>query len=222
MELEKIIIILGPPGSGKGTQSKLLGQNLNFAYFSTGALLRDYAKADDELGRKIKNFIDNGIIIPDDLMVEIFEKQLETVSSFKGVILDGYPRTLGQVKILEGIMERHNINQLAVLFLEVDKQKLLGRLTRRKTCKNCQAIYLPAASAYATNICSKCAGELTVRADDDPKVIEKRFEEYLIKTKPVKDYYDGKGLVTYINGDQLIEEVQKEILEKLKYEKIKF
>lgn len=216
MKLEKIIVLMGQPGSGKGTQSKLLGEKLGFAYFSTGATLRDMVREGTELGKKIGEFVDNGIIIPDEMMVDIFRKKIVSLGEVKGVILDGFPRTPGQAKILEDLVMELGNPKIQALFLEVDKQKLLDRITKRKTCVNCQSMYKDDMPEYKSDICSKCGGKLVVRADDDPSVVEKRFDEYTNKTAPVKEHYEKQGILVHANGDQPIEAVHQEIMNKLK------
>ncbi|MBI2356292.1 MAG: nucleoside monophosphate kinase [Candidatus Doudnabacteria bacterium] len=187
MQVKNIIVIMGPPGSGKGTQSKLLGEKLGYTYFSTGALLREIAKQHTPLGKEIASYIHRGIIIPDEMMTEIFRQKIGLMNSIEGLILDGFPRTVGQVKILGGLFKELGNPKVRALFLEVDKQKLLDRVIKR--------------------------GE--GRADDDPSVIEKRFEEYINKTAPVKDHYEKLGELVQINGDRPIEEVHSEIINKL-------
>lgn len=215
MALKKIIIVLGPPGSGKGTQSKMLAEELDFIHLSTGEILREKAKEDSDLGRQIKNTIDKGIIVTDDIIRAVFVEKLESVEK-QGVILDGYPRTVGQVKILEETMAKYNIFNLKVVFLQVDKEKLLKRITGRKTCSLCQEMYKEGMPEYDKGVCSKCGGLLIVRADDDPSVVGKRFDEYNQKTAEVKDYYEQSGSLIAINGDQSIEAVHQEISDKLK------
>lgn len=180
---------MGPPGSGKGTQTKLLSEKLGFAFFSTGELSREYAKQDTELGRKIKDLIDNGIILPIEIINEIFVKKLESLADSPGIILDGYPRTIDQAQLLEEIMQKYEIKNLDILFLEVNKENLLDRMNKRAAVER--------------------------RADDDPAVMQKRFEEYTVKTAPVKEYYQQKGLLKRINGDQAIEKVHADILSQL-------
>jgi adenylate kinase len=214
MNIKNIFIVLGPPGSGKGTQSKLLADKLNYAHLSTGEILREKAKEDSDLGREIKNTIDNGIIVTDEIIRKVFVEKLLSVEK-NGVILDGYPRTIGQVKILEEIMQENNITNLKVVFLTVDREKLLQRLTGRKTCSKCQEMYKVGMPEYDSGVCGKCGGQLVVRADDDPQVQGKRFDEYHLKTAPVKDYYEQVGNLIIINGDQPIEDVQREIIKKL-------
>ncbi|OGE74226.1 MAG: hypothetical protein A3I07_00935 [Candidatus Doudnabacteria bacterium RIFCSPLOWO2_02_FULL_42_9] len=190
MGLQKIIVFMGAPGSGKGTQTKLLSSKLGYEFFSTGELSREYAKQDSELGQKIKSIIDQGIILPIEIIRQIFIKKFESILNASGVILDGYPRTIEQVQLLEELMKKYNIQNILAVFLDADREKLVKRLLLRS--------------------------ELEKRADDDINAMTTRFDEYMTKTAPVKDYYERKGLLVHINGDQPIEAVQQEILEKIK------
>ncbi len=180
---------MGAPGSGKGTQTKLLSEKLGFEFFSTGELSRDYAKEDTDFGRRVKSFIDNGIILPIDIIREIFVKKFETILESKGAILDGFPRTIEQAELLEELLSKYKIPNIKALFLDVDKEKLIARLTKR--------------------------AQVEGRADDDPNAMLKRFDEYISKTAPVKEYYESKGLLAHINGDQSVEEVHNEIMSKI-------
>ncbi len=180
---------MGAPGSGKGTQTQLLAAKLGYEYFSTGVLSREYAKQETDFGRRVKSIIDQGNILPIDIILEIFTKKFESLADAPGVILDGYPRTIEQAELLESLMNKYGIKNIFVLFLDVDKTKLMARLSVRKSS--------------------------TDRADDDPAVVERRFDEYVNKTAPVKEYYESKGMLVHINGDQGIEDVHKEILSKL-------
>ena len=215
MKLQNVILVMGPPGSGKGTQSKLLASKLEYEYFSTGELSREYAKHDTEFGKRVKSIIDQGLILPIDIINEIFVKKFESLTDSTGIILDGYPRALDQLNLLEELLQKHEIKKPIVFFLNVDRNNLVNRLQKRKTCSKCGTIYNDHMQEYKNGICSKCGGELVSRADDDPAVIIKRFDEYHVKTAPVKEYFEAKGLLININGDQSIEEVQKEILSKL-------
>jgi adenylate kinase len=186
MQLEKIILIMGAPGSGKGTQGKMLAQKAGYEYFSTGDVLRGLVKQETELGKKVKSIIDQGYIIPDELMHDIFIDKIGSIKA-QAVIVDGYPRTMGQVSILEEVVSRFQIREVVVLFLDVDKDKLVQRISARTHG----------------------------RADDDPSIIDRRFDEYQAKTAPVKGYYEQKGSLIEINGDQPVESVHKDILNKL-------
>ena len=222
MRLQKIIVFLGPPGSGKGTQSKLLVEKLGYAYFSMGDTLRQYAKHNTELGREIKNSIEQGIIVEDDAARQVALESFEKALDHPGLVLEGYPRTPGQVVVLDEFIQANKIVDLIVLSIDVDKDRLLERLSLRKTCPNCQAMYKPGAEEYRTGICSVCGHKIEARVDDlDLKFVEKRFLEYEDKTAKIIDHYEQKGNVVHINGDQSenadesIRKVHQEILQKL-------
>ncbi len=190
MKLEKIIVVLGPPGSGKGTQSKLLKEKLGYGFFSMGEALRSYAMKDNELGRAIKQSIDQGLIVADHLAEQVVMETWKSYLDLPGLISEGYPRTLGQVAVLDRFLATYKITPPKVLSIQVDKQKLIDRILKRSQDEG--------------------------RVDDAHMVsIEKRFEEYHNKTAKIIEYYKDQGLVIEINGDQPIEAVHQEILEKL-------
>jgi len=196
MKLHKILSILGPPGSGKGTQSKLLSDKFGYGFFSMGETLRMYAAKDTELGRKIKESIDQGYIVSDDLAEQVVTETWEGFLDKEVILLEGFPRTPGQVEMLNRFMTKHGITDYKVVYINVDKQKLIDRIVLR----------------------SKKEG----RVDDaDMKSIEKRFDEYNGKTEKIIEYYKPLGLVIEINGDQAedmnesIQKVHAEIMSKI-------
>ena len=181
---------MGLAGSGKGTQSKLLAELLGCAYFSMGEVLREYAKKDDELGRRTKSLIDQGIIVTEEIIKQVFTKKLEGLRE-EGLIIDGFPRTLYQAKLLEELMQEHGINDLQAIFLDVDQEKLMKRILKR------------------------AQGQSQHRADDNPEGIKKRFKEYEDKTAEAQKYLEEKGLLRRINGDQSVEQVHEDIKKEL-------
>ncbi|MEJ0021329.1 MAG: nucleoside monophosphate kinase [Candidatus Doudnabacteria bacterium] len=188
--MKQIIILMGPPGSGKGTQSRLLMEKLGYGYFSMGDTFREAAKQDNDLGRLIKTTIDQGMIVSDELTKQVFDQEIEKVMGKPGLILDGFPRTAGQVEMLNSVLAKHNISDQRIFVLDVDKVKLLTRLSLRSATEG--------------------------RVDDsDIARVEKRFEEYEKKTAQIRDYYESKEMLIHINGDQSIEGVQQEILSQL-------
>jgi adenylate kinase len=216
MKLQNLILMMGPPGSGKGTQSDLLSEKLNYPHFSMGQALRDFGQGDTDMAKRIKETIDAGIIVTDeDAKIIFFEEIGKLKDRYEGVILDGFPRTLGQASMIDGFIKEFEIKSYKVFFLDVDREKLIDRLGKRKTCSSCKAIYLPGVAGYDTSVCPACGGRLETRDDDNPEGVAKRFDEYIKKTADVKNYYESKGMLTRINGDQPIEAVQQEILSKL-------
>jgi adenylate kinase len=190
MAIQNFIILLGPPGSGKGTQGKRLAEKLNFSYVSMGQVLRKYSELESELGKKIKNVIDKGFIIPDEWIKVIFhEAMMSLPENTKGVVMDGFPRDLAQAPVMEDGIDKFKIINYQVVFLEVPKEVLLKRLELRMTKES--------------------------RADDNPDVFIQRFKEYENKTLPLKDYYGKKDKLLLINGDQTPNEVFAEIESKL-------
>jgi adenylate kinase len=197
MIVKNVLVILGPPGSGKGTQGKMLAAFLNYNYLSMGQYLRQYSKRDTELARQVKETIDSGRIIKDEWMVRIFAEAIKDLPDAEGLILDGFPRDIGQTPILELFLQEHKTKSLKVLFLEVAKEDLIKRIEQRENE----------------------GGER--RADDDVSIIHTRFEEYENKTYPLKKYFQDKGVLIPINGNQPIEGTHREILAKLGLEEAK-
>lgn len=191
MAIENVIVVLGPPGSGKGTQGKLLAPVLNYNYLSMGQYLRQYSLRDTDLAKKVKESIDTGHIIQDSWMPEIFSEAIQNLPKAQGIILDGFPRDVGQTPIFEQFLADSKTKSVRVLFLEVEIPDLTRRIALRE----------------------KGGGEK--RTDDDPGIISTRFEEYEKKTFPLKKYFEDKGELISINGNQPIEDTHKEILNKL-------
>lgn len=187
--LQHILVILGPPGSGKGTQGKLLAPILNYTYVSMGQYLREYAKKDTPLAAQIKQSIDSGHIIPDDLFEQIFPEVRGRIENSDGVIFDGFPRDTAQLPVLEKLVSDFNIPDIKAVFIDVPKEKLIARIHAREKSED--------------------------RADDDPEIISTRFDEYMTKSLPAIEYFEKKHKLIKVNGDQSIESTHKEILEKL-------
>jgi adenylate kinase len=191
MNIENVIIVLGPPGSGKGTQGKLLAPILNYNYLSMGQYLREFSNRETALASMVRETINSGHIIKDTWMPEIFEEAIESMPKADGIILDGFPRDLGQAPVLEKFLADHQAKSLKVLFIDVSKEDLILRINQRE----------------------KDSSEK--RADDDPSIISTRFAEYEKKTFPLHKYFEDKGVLISINGNQPIESTHKEIMEKL-------
>ena len=206
------IVIFGPPGVGKGTQAKILSSKLNIPHISTGDILRDSVNRKTELGNKAKEIIENGELVPDDLMGKLVKETIINLNYFEGFILDGFPRTIEQVKILEIIFNELNISSPRVVVLKANDDIIVNRLTSRRTCSNCGQI-VNLNDIADKNICPNCGkeGTLLKRKDDDERVIRNRLKVYGELTFPVLEFYKNKLDLIYINGTDPIEVISKNI-----------
>ncbi len=210
------LILFGPPGVGKGTQAQILSQMFNIPHISTGDILRDAVNNKTELGLKAKSYMDKGELVPDDIMIGIIKEVLSSERCKNGFILDGFPRTIKQAEALEQIFNELNIKLDYVISLEVDDDEIIKRLTNRRICKNCGAVYnLLIDKIPEDNKCPRCGGELYQRSDDNPDVIKNRLKVYRESTQIVLDYYTKKGILKKIGGLGEINQVTKKILENI-------
>ncbi len=202
------IVLLGAPGAGKGTQAAKLVEKFGFAHISTGDLLRAAVKNQTALGIEAKKYMDAGDLVPDELVIGLVKERLNDDDAKKGFILDGFPRNSTQAVTLDSELAALNRPLDACLLVDVDKEVIIGRLTSRRTCRECGYI---GTDADAT--CPKCGGEMYQRDDDNEATVRNRLDVYENSTAPLIDYYRGCDLLTAINGDQdvdvVFEEVQK-------------
>jgi adenylate kinase len=206
------LIFIGPPGSGKGTQSVRLADKLEIPAISTGNMLRDEVKRKTSLGVQAKRHMDKGELIPDPLMVETLENRLQREDCAAGFILDGFPRTVAQAEALDTMLERLGATVPRVVSLRVRRGELVKRLTGRRTCRDCGAmyhiIYDPPTNAA---LCNKCQGELYQRDDDYEDIIASRLDVYETQTEPLLSYYDARGVLVDIDGTGTREDVMRRI-----------
>jgi adenylate kinase len=208
--MDLMIVILGPPGSGKGTQTERLCAELGFTKISTGDLLREAVRAGTPLGVKAKGFMDAGKLTPNDLVMDLIRDKLKNVKG--GVILDGFPRNLEQAEMLEKIAKID-----MAIDLEVNEDKLVKRLTMRRTCKNCNAVFhLEFNPPKVAGKCDKCAGELFQRTDDTEKTVRERLRVYKESTLPLTNYYAKKGILKRIEGEGDIGAIYQRIVKAIK------
>lgn len=193
------IIFIAPPAAGKGTQAEMLRDEYNMYHLSTGDLLREISSSNTELGIKIKELIDNGKLIDDELMIKLLKEKLSTVKS-NGVIFDGFPRTIRQAEMLNELLESLNEKIDHVIYLEVDKEVALKRATGRVTCPSCGNIYNVYFDNIIDNKCSNCGTLLTKRMDDTEEKFNNRFDTYISNTKPVIDYYKELNLLHTVSS----------------------
>ncbi|MGB9740500.1 MAG: adenylate kinase family protein [Candidatus Bathyarchaeia archaeon] len=183
-------IIFGAPGSGKGTYASRLQSKLDVDVIATGDVFREIMREDTPLARKVKGYVEKGLLVPDDVVVEVLRQRMARIPSGKGFILDGYPRTIEQAKALEKIAKID-----VVIRLIVPEWIIIERLSARRICKNCGAVYnLRFLKPKVDMICDKCGGPLYQRPDDTPEVIKKRIEVYEEQTQPILEYYREKGV----------------------------
>ncbi len=197
-------IFLGPPGAGKGTMAAILTQECGYAHISTGDILRAEIKQGTELGRQVKQCIEGGHLVPDELVAEIVADRLaEPELAGKGLVLDGYPRTVPQAQLLEATLAKIGLELSAVVLFEVGQDLLLKRLTSRRVCSACRAVYnLVYGPPRQEGVCDACGGEVIQRADDSLETARERLEVYEEQTKPLIRYYQGKGLLVRVLANQ--------------------
>ncbi len=209
------IVLFGPPGVGKGTQAKILAEEFGIPHVSTGDLLREAVKNETPLGVKAKKYMKGGNLVPDEIMIGLVEEIVKSPKARKGIILDGFPRTVTQAKALDALFETMGI-RLQVISLRVEHEEVIRRLSSRRMCRQCGRIYsMQQLENIEGNRCQDCGGELYQRNDDDAETIRHRLDIYLKETKPLKDFYRKTGRFTQIDGMQSVPEVHKMILELL-------
>lgn len=211
------ILFMGPPGAGKGTQAEVIVNEFGIPHISTGDAFRLAIKQGTPIGKKAKEYMDQGLLVPDDVTIGIVEERLQQSDCEKGFLLDGFPRTLSQAEALDEILSRLNTKLDHVINLKVDRDKLMARLTGRRICKNCGATYHVIFNPpKQEGVCDKCGGELHQRSDDNEESVGTRLDEYINKTAPLLTFYENKGLLRQIDGDQEIGTVSDEIVSVLR------
>lgn len=207
------IILLGPPGAGKGTQAQRLVEQHGMRQLSTGDMLRETRKADSELGRKVADIMDSGGLVSDDIVTAMIDAKLAEMGPEVGAIFDGYPRTAAQADQLDVILARHDRKLDHVIELGVDEDALVERITGRYTCGQCGEGYHDVFKQPATEgVCDKCGStEFKRRPDDNEETVRTRMQEYRGKTAPILPGYEARGIVSRVDGMASIEDVTKAI-----------
>lgn len=203
------LILLGAPGAGKGTQAELLVEKLSIPAISTGNMLREAMANGSDLGKKVKQYMDEGSLVPDELILGIVAERVSRPDCRKGFILDGVPRTLAQAEALEakGVQIDH------VISIEVDDSEIEHRMTGRRVCTKCGASYhITANPPKVEGICDLCGGQLTIRKDDAPETVRYRLQVYHETTEVLKDFYGKLGRLSIVNGSQSIADANRDIL----------
>ena len=208
---ERNLILLGPPGSGKGTQGERLQEDLDLPYYATGDILRAAVREGTELGTEAKEYMDRGDLVPDDVIVGVIAERIDDREAEDGFILDGFPRTEPQAEALGRRMDELGRKLTAALLIEVSDSEVVRRLGGRRTCPNGHIFHNELDPPAQDGVCDVCGASLEVRGDDEPEVIRHRLEQYHAKTKPLADYYDRRGLLERIDGTRSPDEVAEGI-----------
>lgn len=205
---------MGAPGSGKGTQARLLADRYDWVQLATGDLFRDHTRRGTELGRLADSYMSKGSYVPDDVTVRMVSERLTEIPPDRRVVFDGFPRTVAQAEALDGLLDQFGRSVGAVVLIEVGREELLDRLAGRSTCANCQAAYSPSRPPKVAGVCDRCGGEVagTARPDDSPEVVRHRLEVYDEQTRPVVEHYRDRGLLRAIDGAGDPSEVTTRIL----------
>ncbi len=206
------IVLVGPPGAGKGTHAKILKERFKVPHIATGDLLRLKTQDGSEIGKRAKAVMDKGQLVPDEMVIEMIRERLKEPDAKKGFILDGFPRTVEQAKALDKMLAELAIKLDTVLDFEVSEKIVLNRLSGRRICPKCNAGYhVHNIPPKQEGICDACGAKLVQRKDDEPATVLERLKVYKERTAPLIDYYEKKGIRSAIDGDLEVEPLQKEL-----------
>lgn len=205
------MILLGPPGAGKGTQAEKLSEAYGIPHISTGDMFREAVAEGTALGLQAKGFMESGQLVPDEVTIGIVRERLHRSDCRKGFLLDGFPRTVPQAEALDEILSELSEKLDAVINIEASEDKIVRRLSQRRVCGDCGTIYhMETKPPTPDGRCKVCGGEIYQRADDSEETVRKRLEVYRLQTEPLIRYYEKKGLLKRVSGDNDIETVSRE------------
>lgn len=208
------LVLLGSPGAGKGTQAKIISEKFDIPHISTGDILRHEIKRGSELGKEAAGFVESGKLVPDRIIIEIIKNEISPGKSKNGFLMDGFPRNLKQVKMFSDLLDELGIGLDKVININVSKDEIIDRLSKRRTCRVCKSIF-SIGNNKDLEKCPKCNGDLIVREDDKKEVIKNRMDVYESETRPLIDFYADKGMLVNIDGSGEEKEITKRILEVL-------
>lgn len=210
------VVLLGPPGCGKGTQASQLCGKFGIAHVATGDLFREHVAANDDLGQSVKQYMDKGALVPDSLVLAMVERRLGQEDCATGFLLDGFPRTVPQAEELQKMLSGKDVTLDAVIDIEVPDEDIVNRLGGRRVCLNCgEPYHIVSRPPKVEGKCDKCGHDLIHRSDDEPTTIRNRLGAYHKLTEPLIDFYRERGLVRPINGAQAPQDVFSHVLEVL-------
>ncbi len=205
------LVLLGPPGSGKGTQGERLREDLELPYYATGDILREAVREQTELGQKAKEYMDRGDLVPDEVIIGVIAERIAGHEAEDGFILDGFPRTVGQAEALEDRMDELAKRLTAALLIEVGDDEVVRRLGGRRTCPNGHVFHAEFDPPQEEGVCDVCGAELQTRDDDKPDVIKNRLAQYREKTEPLVAWYEDRGVLERVDGEKDQDQVEEDI-----------
>jgi len=210
------LVLLGPPGAGKGTQAERLVEDFGLPYYSTGIILREAVEAQSELGKKAKEYMDAGDLVPDELICEVIAERFDSGEADNGFLLDGFPRTVGQAEMLQGLLDSRRRVLTAVLLIVAPDDEVVRRLSGRRTCAKGKHVYhVEFDPPKHEGVCDQDGSRLIQRDDDKPETVRKRLAVYHEQTEPLVDWYERKGVLMRFDGTRTPEEVHGLIRAKL-------
>jgi adenylate kinase len=210
------VVLLGPPGAGKGTQAKLLREKFEACQVSTGDILRKAVADQSPLGKEASAYIRRGDLVPDGVIVKLVAERLKEKDCAQGFILDGFPRTIPQAQSLEEILQKMGLGLQSVLLVQVPHRIIVERLAGRRTCKDCGALYhLKFNPSASESVCDRCGGELVQRDDDREETISARLKVYDKQTAPLVDYYRQRGILREIDGVGSVDDIRNRLIKAL-------
>jgi adenylate kinase len=215
------VIFVGAPGAGKGTQASMVAEKLNLIHVSSGDLFRQGLEQGTELGKQAKSYMERGILVPDEITIQMVMERLAAPDCENGVILDGFPRNLPQAEALDSALDKQGKEIDKVIYIRVSEGELIKRLSSRWLCRQCQAVYnMINSPPRVAGKCDRCGGELYQRPDDKPETVKKRLGVYFAETAPLIDHYRRQGKLSEIEGEGSVAEVTQRIVSALPKEKL--
>lgn len=209
------LIIMGPQGSGKGTQAELLAKKFDMEIVAPGNLIREMIKKHTILSQKIKNYLKKGELLPDKYIKKLVLEKINIIKKNQGIIFDGFPRNFNQTQILDELSGQLNLKKPIMIYLKIDRKTAITRIVSRRICPKCGKIFFPGSKNYRQGICSKCGIKLVQREDDRPEVVKTRLQIYFKETQKIIKYYRQTGRFIEVDGEPNIEQVFEKILEKI-------
>ena len=208
------VILLGAPGSGKGTQAGLAAEQLGISHVASGDLFRAAVNRGNELGNQVKSYMEKGLLVPDDVTIKMIMERISRPDCASGFMFDGFPRTLEQAKALDRAMGERGAQIDRVIYINVTVNELVRRLSGRFICRECQTPYHMVSSPPKTpGKCDRCGGELYQRSDDNPETVKKRIDVYLADTAPLIDYYRASGKLVEVSGEGDIDDISRNLIQ---------